>query len=158
MSRNGRERRHGQIHAHDRDTHNIGLLGDEMMIQEADRVAIQETEKQKINPKLLKEHFDCIGHFIRFLREECPAHCDVGVVELTEDQKTNPDLFHHNNTFDLKCAGLNVKFLKAFMGKIKKKGNGKTCSFSNWREHEDAIVRGAKQAKGPVFGVLWKGS
>ena len=93
MSRNGRERRHGRIRPHERDTNDVQLLGDNMAVQEADRVAVRETETQQINLQIWKEYMNCINHIIEYLRVEYPAYYNVGVVELTEEQKTDLDLF-----------------------------------------------------------------
>jgi hypothetical protein len=42
--------------------------------------------------------------------------------------------------------GINIKYVKAFLGQKKKKENGKTCSHVNIRKYHDAIIFGAEKA------------
>jgi hypothetical protein len=70
-----------------------------------------------------------------------------GVVALTPEQKNDPSVHHYGNDFDLCYSRFNVTYLKAFIGSIKLKGNGKHCSFVHIRKFRDAIKFGAEEAK-----------
>ena len=66
-------------------------------------------------------------HIYEFLEKNYPSYFAVGVRPLSEVDLGDIDKFYHNNKYNLIYDGLNVKFIKAFLGKIKTKENGNLC-------------------------------
>ena len=55
-------------------------------------------------------------------------------------------MHHYTNEIDLNYNKLNVSFIKAFIGSIKVKTNGKHCSFVHIQKFCDAVKFGAEEA------------
>ena len=82
----------------------------------------------------------------RFLQQNYRSYCNAGGVrDLTHNERTNPDIFHHKNAVDLKYEGMNTRLIMAFLATKKTKANGKTASHAHLRKYNDAILFGAEQ-------------
>ena len=146
-----RRRQTGRICTSQRQTNNTdGLLGDNVVVKDEHQELVRNTEKLEINVKLQNEYRNRIQHIYKFLEEKYPDYYAVGVRVLTEEEKVSIDHHWNKNDRDLIYAGLNVKFIKAFLAQAKKKKNGKLCSNSNICKYKDAILWGSSQAKSPL--------
>ena len=151
----GNRARSGRIHIHDRETNDVQILGDELMVNEVHQEQVRTTEKEEINGTLRREYRNRIRHIYEFLQRTYPGYYEVGVRAITDEEKEDQDLFWHKNEFDLVYSGLNIKFIKAFLAHSKKKANGKMCSNSNLRKYKDAILWGSGQAKCPLPSLFY---
>jgi hypothetical protein len=123
------------------------ILGANLELDAGFQEAVLETEDIAKKRKTMIEHQNRIKHLCKFWIENCPEYAALGTVELTEEQKQDRRSFQYNNTHGLVYEGINVKYVKAFLGqKKKKKENGKTCSFVSIRSYHDAILFGAEKA------------
>ena len=140
--------RSARIFLHDRDVNDkIPVLGNNLKLDTIHSDLVRSTEQKEINRQLQMEYQNRIKHIYEFLEKNYPSYFVVGVQPLSEVDLGDIDKFYHNNKYDLIYDGLNVKFIKAFFGKIKTKENGNLCSFVHIRKYKDAILWGAKVAK-----------
>ena len=137
---------------HERQTAPIPTTTD-VPILEADLVVdgdlqdlVDDTEQHEKSLKISQDYRNRLGHIIKIIEEKWPRYYAVGVVELTEEQRSKRNMCYHHNTHDLVYTGLNVKVIKAFLASIKKKPNGKTCLHVQLRKYHNAIVDGAQKA------------
>jgi hypothetical protein len=132
----------------------ISILGANLEPNAGFQEAVAETEEMAKKRKTMIEHRNRIKHIYEFWIENCPeyAYADdthtelLGIVELTAEETQERRSFHYKNTHDLVYDGINIKYVKAFLGQKKTKENGKTCSFVNIRKYHDAILFGAEKA------------
>lgn len=76
----------------------------------------------------------------------CPQHViDGSIKDLTAAELNDPDLFFHNNTKDFIYSNLDPATFEAFLGAMKTKEDGSTCSHENLRKFVDAVKWGASQ-------------
>ena len=134
----------------------VSILGANLEPDAGFQEAVQETEEMAKKRKTMIEHRNRIKHIYEFWIDKCPeyAYTDIntktsllGIVKLTDEQKQDRSSFHYKNTHDLVYQGINIKYVKAFLGQKKKKENGKTCSHVNIRKYHDAILFGAEKAR-----------
>jgi hypothetical protein len=92
------------------------------------------------------DYRNCIKHIYEFWKEEYPEFYDVGIHELTDEDKANEDMYWWKNKYDLVYEGMNMKMVKAFLANKKQKTNGKTSSHVHLQKYNDAILYGAKKA------------
>ena len=81
------------------------------------------------------------------LLQKYPAQYDHSVVELTPEQKANPDLKYFTATHDFKYECINVVIIRAFLSAEKKyKDDTKTTQYSevHIRKYHDAIKFGMR--------------
>ena len=71
-------RRGGRIHAHQRDTHDCNLLGDDFSVDEMHEELLRTTEKEEINDKLRREYRNRIKHIYIFKGGLSGLLCDWG--------------------------------------------------------------------------------
>jgi hypothetical protein len=128
----------------------VELLGGNIPIAEEHQSMVRETESGRIEEKAKKNYRNRIQHIHKFLEAKYPSHYNVGVRDLTLEELSDPNNFHHKNKKDLVCTGLNVEFIKAFLASRKEKGNGKIMGMVNTRKYKDAIVWGSKEKKEPL--------
>jgi hypothetical protein len=85
-----------------------------------------------------------------FLHHNYLDYCGAGgIQELTEEERTNPELFYHNNTHDLKYEGMNVKLILAFMERRKPKPMGRQAHSHIF---ESIMMRFSLEPKKPKKG------
>ena len=80
----------------------------------------------------------------------------IGVIKVTDEEKTDRNLFWYKNDEDIVYSGLNIKFVKAFLAHSNIKANGKMCSNSNLRKYKDMILWGSSEAKQPLPSSFYK--
>ena len=151
MPRNsGTRRSHGgRIRPYERDTNDaVPIIGADIEVNEDHRESVRATLNNGRDKRTLQNNRNRIREICRFLQENYRSYCDAGGVrDLTQDERTNQDIFHHNNTVDLKYEGMNTRLIMAFLAAKKTKANGKTASHAHLRKYNDAILYGAEQIK-----------
>jgi hypothetical protein len=131
-----------------RETNNTAdTLGAGIAVREEHRAAVLETELQNMNPKTRQDYRNRIGHVYTFWEKEYPEYFEVGVRELSAEEKADVLFFAYKNTHDIVYEGINVAMVKSFLASRKKKECGKTCSHETIRKYRDAILWGSKQVK-----------
>jgi hypothetical protein len=70
-------------------------------------------------------------------------------VEITPEEKSNPDKFYWKQTRDIIYSNINVTMVQAYLAERKKKtdGSGGIHSFETIRKYHDAILWGASRAQ-----------
>jgi hypothetical protein len=146
---NGSRGHHGRIRPHQRDTNDaVPIIGEDIEVTEEHRESVRTTLNNDRGDKTRRNYRNRVKEMCEFLHHNYLDYCGAGGIrELTEEERTNPELFYHNNTHDLKYEGMNVKLILAFMATKKTKTNGKTSSFTHIRKYHDAILFGAEKAK-----------
>jgi hypothetical protein len=139
-------RRGGRIRPHERNTgdDNVEILGANIAVSAEHTASVKATERQDLNEKNRRNYRNRIKHIYEWLKTEYPEYYNVGVIELSEDQLADEDMFWWKNKFDLIYEGINVGMVKAFLAFKKQKVNGKTSSHVQIRKYNDAILWGAK--------------
>lgn len=141
-------RRHAAFHAEAPAGNEQDIVGGDIGLQNLHRVQIQETEGNRRKLKTIHEHRNRLRVIINWLKQEYPEYAEAGgVVQISQEMLDNPNFCQHNNTEDLAYAGINVALIKAFLGSVKRKANGKICSYEHIRKFHDAILFGAEQAE-----------
>ena len=142
-----RNRSGGRIHIHERLTDNeAAIIGAGIAIQDSHQSAVRETEDQVMKLETRRNYRNRIQEICTFLKAQYPDYASEGIKELTDEDKSDPTKFHHDNTHDLVYSSMNVEMIKAFLGFKKRKSTGQTTSFSHVRKYKDAILWGAEQA------------
>jgi hypothetical protein len=125
----------------------VPLFGQNVALQEGHLAAMQQTADFKRKAKTAVDMRRRIKQIYSWLQLNYPEYCEEGgVVSLTPEQQQDPAEHHFTNQFDLNYSRLNVYFIKAFIGSVKVKGNGKHCSFVHLRKFRDAVKFGAEEA------------
>jgi hypothetical protein len=142
------QRRGGRIRPHQRDADdNVEILGANIAVSAEHTASVKATERQDLNEKNKRNYRNRIKHIYEWLKIEYPDYYNVGVIELSEDQLADEDMFWWKNKFDLIYEGLNVGMVKAFLAFKKRKENGKCSSHVQLRKYNDAILWGAKTSQ-----------
>jgi hypothetical protein len=97
------------------------IIGANIAVYQAHVVGIVQTEQASMSDKCRKEYRKRIKHIYRWLMEKCPDYFDVGTRLLTQEQCDDPMFLAHTNDLDLRYAGINVLFIKAFLSSKKVK-------------------------------------
>ena len=151
MTRNnsGSRGRHGRIRPHERDTNDaVPIIGEDIEVTENHKESVRTTLSNDRERMTRRNYRNRVKEMCMFLRQNYHTYCDAGGTrELTLEEQRNPELYHHNNTVDLKYEGMNIKLILAFFATKKTKPNGKTSSFSHIRKYHDAILYGAEKVK-----------
>ena len=112
----------GQIRSCDQNTENSAdIICGDLSIQDAHMSSILGTEEKGMKPLTKQNCRNRIKHTIEFFANEHPDYCESGTRPLTEGEKNDRSLFHHNDNQDLVHSGLNVQVIKAFLAQKKKK-------------------------------------
>ena len=157
-ARNGR--RSGRIRVDERVVDDESpIIGANIAVDQAYVVGIVQTEQASMSDKCRKEYRNRIKHIYRWLMEKYPDYFEVGTRVLTQDERDDPVFFAHTNDRDLRYAGINVFFVKAFLSAKKVKrvltetdenGEMKTtqiyASASDISKYSDAIKWAALRA------------
>jgi hypothetical protein len=139
------QRRAGRIRPHERDTDDtVEILGANVAVSAEHAASVRATVRQDLNVENKRNYRNRIGHIYKWLETDYPEYYRVGVIELTEEQLADEDMFWWKNKFDLIYEGLNVEMIKAFLGFKKRKENGKCSSHVQLRKYNDAILWAAK--------------
>jgi hypothetical protein len=139
------QRRTGRIRPHERDTDDtVEILGANISVSAEHTAAVKATERQDLNEKNKRNYRNRIKHIYEWLEITYPEYYKVGVVELSEAQLEDEDMFWWKNKLDLIYEGMNVGMIKAFLAFKKQKENGKCSSHVQLRKYNDAILWGAK--------------
>ena len=100
---------------------------------------MQQTTDIKRKAKTAEDMRQQSKQVYEWLQVNYSEYCkEGGVIRLTPDQLLDPTVHHYTNEFDLNYNRLNVSFIKAFIGSIKVKTNGKHCSFVHIQKFRDA--------------------
>ena len=135
----------GRIRPHQRDADDrVEILGANIAVSAEHTASVKATERQDLNEKNKRNYRNRIKHIYEWLKVEYPDYYNVGVIELSEAQLGDEDMFWWKNKFDLIYEGLNVGMIKAFLAFKKRKENGKCSSHVQLRKYNDAILWGAK--------------
>ena len=121
-----------------------------MVLDEVHSELVKVTEKEEVSDSLCCNYWNRLSHIMDFWEDQYPNYYAVGVRKLTRKELKDPDMFWHNNKFDLVYSGMNVKFVKAFLAMKKIKANGQYSSLVNLHKYKDAIMWGAKEMKKPL--------
>jgi hypothetical protein len=73
--------------------------------------AIHETISQGMNSATRQNYRNRIARIIEHFKEHFPEYYQVGVREVTDEEKADRTKFYFNKTQDLIYTGLNVQFL-----------------------------------------------
>jgi hypothetical protein len=139
------QRRTGRIRPHERDTDDtVEILGANLAVSAEHTAAVKATERQDLNEKNKRNYRNRLKHIYEWLEIAYPEYYKVGVIELSEAQLEDEDMFYWKNKFDLIYEGINVGMVKAFLAFKKQKENGKCSSHVQLRKYNDAILWGAK--------------
>jgi hypothetical protein len=137
----------GRIRPHDRETDDsVPILGANIEVQEEHSAGVRNTEQRGLDLKTKRNYRNRIRDIYTFFSTAYPDYYSVGVRELSEEERKDPDSFFWKNTHDLIYTGINVSLVKAFLANKKIKDNGNTSSHVQLRKYNDAILYGAKQA------------
>jgi hypothetical protein len=138
--------RRGRIQAHERDTNDtVEILGVDIAVSAEHTASVKATERQDLNERNRRNYRNRLKHIYEWLETVYPSkYYNVGVVELSEDQLADEDMFWWKNKFDLIYEGMNVGMIKAFLAFKKTKENGKCSSHVQLRKYNDAILWDAK--------------
>ena len=117
----------------------VETLGANIPMSEKHHDQIRDTLSHGMKQNPCVDYRNQIKHIYSFFQNEYPEYFEVGVVELTQEQKNDPDKFYHKNVYDLKYEGINVQLIKAFLGQKKVKANGKVCSMCQLQKYQAAI-------------------
>ena len=112
----------GCIQLHDRtvdDTAEIIDAGIDVAEEHYEEIMV--TEAQQMEDRTRREYRNRIKHVCRFWMEMYPAYFEVGTRLLSESDKQDRTLFHHNNDRDIIYQGIDVTLVKAFLVVKKKK-------------------------------------
>ena len=159
-SRNGSRSGGGRIRVDERVVDDESpIIGANIAVDQAHVVGIVQTEQASMSDKCRKEYRNRIKHIYRWLMETYPDYFEVGTRVLTQDERDDPVFFAHTNDRDLRYAGINVFFIKAFLSTKKVKrvltetdenGEMKTtqiyASASDISKYSDAIKWAALRA------------
>lgn len=147
----------GRIRVTDRDTNNDApIIGGDIEITAAHRANVRETRKKATKDKTRREHMNRIKTYMEWIDENYPEYAEKGgIVELTEEELGNEELFFHKNTRDLKYTGFNTAIFEAFLGVKKTKDSGACSSHTQVRKFVDAVKFGSKQRKQPLPGEFY---
>ena len=127
-----------------------------IILQDSHHQGIRETEDHFKAKRTVKEHNTRLKEMIKWVKEEYPGYYTDGVVELSDEQKSDTSRYH-TSTHDFAYANMNIDVLKAFMShkkfhppKTTADGRPIHMSFSHMRKYYDAILFGAYRANVPL--------
>lgn len=144
-------RRHDDISSRSRVSEDATIIGQNIRISAEHKQKILETEQHEKEIKTMRDYRNRIQKVCNFIRSKYRSYVSVGgVVKLSRQLKSNPVFFAWKSKDDLKYTGLNINIIKAFLGQIKIKENGNTCSHVHVRKYHDAILWGSEKAKQPL--------
>ena len=112
---------------------------------------IHPCRKQKILPKNKKTVNDycCrITSMVKWVQQNYPHYYDLGVVELTSEQKAKKKKYH-KQTHDFMYDKINIKIIKGFISanKFKADNPNQQYGFVHMRKYHNAIQFGARRVE-----------
>ena len=108
---------------------------------------VRNTEQRGLDLKTKRNYRNRIREIYTFFKSHYPDYYRVGVRQLSEEERTDPDSFYWKNLYDLICTGINVSMVKAFMAHKKVKANGNTSSHVQLCKYNDALLWGSQEVK-----------
>ena len=143
-----RRRQAGRIRPYERDADDsTAILGASIPVQDVHSQEVRNTEQRGLDLKTKRNYRNRIREIYTFFKSHYPDYYTVGVRQLSEEERTDPDSFYWKNLHDLIYTGINVSMVKAFMAHKKVKANGITSSHVQLRKYNDALLWGSQGAK-----------
>jgi hypothetical protein len=141
--------RRGGTHHHTDDT--VPIIGHNLVVSEEVNHqlsnAVHETMSQGMNHATRKDYRNRIGRMIEYLKENFAEYYQIGVRDVTVEERGDRTRFYFEKKQDLIYRGLNVQYLIFFLSSTdKRKGDGKLKSYQDLRKYRDCVVWGAKMA------------
>ena len=121
----------------------------EVDLNPTDAADIRDTTNHEMDNETEKDHRRRNTEFIKWMKRKYPAQFDHCVVELTEEQRADPDRKYYGATHDFLYDKINPAILKAFLsGEKKYKDDSRTTQYSHVHicKYHDAILFGSKKA------------
>lgn len=131
-----------------RQTHDAPVIP--VQLSGAAEDAVQQTEVHERATATMKGHRRRINAFIEWIKNNAPEYFRDGVIETSEQARSNQRLYLYGSKYDLVYTGLNVSVAKAFIACKKTKANGKHSTYDNLRKYHDAILFGSEKAHKPL--------
>ncbi len=143
-----RQQAAGRIRPYERDADDsTAILGASIPVQDVHSQEVRNTEQRGLDLKTKRNYRNRIREIYTFFKSHYPDYYTVGVRQLSEEERTDPDSFYWKNLHDLIYTGINVSMVKAFMAHKKVKANGNTSSHVQLRKYNDALLWGSQAAK-----------
>ena len=93
-----------------------------------------------------RHHRNAIKHIYEFWEVNIPDYCEVGIRDLTAEERSDGQKDFWNNTKDLVYEGINSRYIKAYLSQKIRKSSGKLMSFDTIRKYWDTVQYGAREA------------
>ena len=112
----------GRIRPHERDTNDsVPITGEDIEVTENHKESVRTTLSNDRERVTRRNYRNRVKEICMFLRQNYHTYCDAGGTrELISEEQRNPELYHHNNTVDLKYEGMNIKLILAFFATKKR--------------------------------------
>jgi hypothetical protein len=138
----------GRIQPYERDADDsTAILGASISVQDVHSQEVRNTEQRGLNLKTERNYRNRIREIYTFFKSHYPDYYTVGVRQLSEEERTDPDSFYWKNLHDLIYTGINVSMVKAFMAHKKVEANGNTSSHVQLRKYNNALLWGSQEVK-----------
>jgi hypothetical protein len=142
-----RRRAAGRIRPYERDANDsTAILGASIPVQDVHNQEVRNTEQRGLDLKTKINYRNPILEIYTFFKSHYPDYT-VGVRQLSEEERTDPDSFFWKNLHDLIYTGINVSMVKAFMAHKKVKANGNTSNHVQLCKCNDALLWGSQEVK-----------
>lgn len=126
---------------------NETIIGEEIQLQAAHDTSMQETENFAKKQKTVNDYCCRITSMVKWVQQNYPQYYDLGVVELTNEQKEKKK--YHRQTHDFIYDKINIKIIKGFISanKFKADNPNQQYGFVHMRKYHNAIQFGARRAE-----------
>ena len=143
MSTNQNRRRYNNATETIIHTNERVVIGQNIALQQDHHSSLRDTEDFAKKRKAVEDYCNRINTIIKWIRENYPEYYEIGVVELTNQDRRD----YHKQMHDLRYECLNVKMIKAFISAHKYKPNSDIqYGYVHMRKYHNAIQFGAKRA------------
>ena len=138
--------RSGRLQRNTNDT--VPIIGSSLVpaVDETINDALHDTLTQGMSHATRRNYRCRIAKIIQHFREKFPEYYQIGVRQLTEEEKADKTKYFFNQTEDLIYTGFNVQFFMFFLSSTDKRADGKLKSHEDLRKYRDAVLWGAKIA------------
>ena len=138
----------GRIRPYERDADDsTAILGASIPVQDVHSQEVRNTEQRGLDLKTKRNYRNRIREIYTFFKSHYPDYYTVGIRQLSEEERTDPDSFYWKNLHDLIYTGINVSMVTAFMAHKKVKVNGNTSSHVQLRKYNNALLWGSQEVK-----------
>jgi hypothetical protein len=138
----------GRIRPYERDADDsAAILGASIPVQDVHSQEVWNMEQRGLDLKTKRNYRNRVREIYTFFKSHYPDYYTVGVRQLSEEERTNPDSFYWKNLHDLIYTCINVSMVKAFMAHKKVKANGNTLSHVQLCKYNDALLWGSQEVK-----------